>query len=81
MCVKAGRACAGGPHVARWEGRPGVPAGSFAARGGGSNLIWIEPELDLVVVARWIDGRAVGELLRRVLAAVESPGDEPVEGP
>ena len=50
---------------------PGVPAGSFAARGGGSNVIWIEPELDLVVVVRWIDGRAVGEFLRRVLASVQ----------
>ncbi|MCH7778238.1 MAG: serine hydrolase [Gemmatimonadetes bacterium] len=47
-----------------------APASSFAARGGGSNIIWIDPEHDLVVVIRWITGNAVDGVLQRVLAAV-----------
>ena len=47
-----------------------APASSFAARGGGSNIIWIDPEHDLVVVIRWITGNAVDGVLQRILAAV-----------
>jgi len=41
---------------------PNVPADSYAARGGGSNIVWIYPEIELVVVVRWIDGSKVNEL-------------------
>jgi CubicO group peptidase (beta-lactamase class C family) len=34
---------------------PSATAGSFFAMGAGVNLIWIAPELDMVVVARWIE--------------------------
>jgi CubicO group peptidase (beta-lactamase class C family) len=34
---------------------PAAPASCFAARGAGSNVIWIDPEHDLVAVVRWID--------------------------
>jgi CubicO group peptidase (beta-lactamase class C family) len=47
-----------------------APASSFAARGGGSNVVWVDPVHDLVVVIRWIDGAAVDGVLQRVLAAV-----------
>jgi CubicO group peptidase (beta-lactamase class C family) len=50
---------------------PGAPATSFAARGGGSNVIWIDPEHDLVVVMRWIDGPSVAGMINLVLNAVE----------
>ncbi len=43
---------------------------SFAARGGGSNIIWIDPEHDLVVVIGWITSNAVDGVLQRILAAV-----------
>lgn len=33
---------------------PGASSGSYAARGGGDNLLWIDPERELVVVVRWI---------------------------
>ena len=46
-------------------------AESFAARGGGSNVIWIDPTNDLVAVVRWINGAAVNGFLERVLAAVQ----------
>ena len=34
---------------------PAAPRTSYAARGAGSNVIWIDPEHDLVAVVRWID--------------------------
>ena len=42
--------------------------------GNGTNAIICDPENDLVVVARWIDGNALDGLMQRVLAALrESP--------
>jgi CubicO group peptidase (beta-lactamase class C family) len=57
---------------------PDAPEGSFAARGYGRNIVWVDPDHDLVVVLRWIryadeDGNDVAtdnEFLRRLLAAV-----------
>jgi CubicO group peptidase (beta-lactamase class C family) len=50
---------------------PSAPASSFAHLGNGTNLVWVDPEHDLVVVARWIENGAVDEFLGKVLAAVE----------
>lgn len=50
---------------------PGAPESSYAARGAGSNLLLIDPEHDLVLVARWIDKRHVDGLVRLVVASVE----------
>jgi len=47
----------------------GAPATSVFALGAGGNVIWIDPALDLVVVARWLDGRATSEFMRLVTAA------------
>ncbi|HJZ32080.1 MAG TPA: serine hydrolase [Hyphomicrobiaceae bacterium] len=49
---------------------PSVPASSVFALGAGSNIIWIDPEHDLVVVLRWIDKAAVDGFLARLLAAI-----------
>ena len=49
---------------------PSAPESSFWALGAGRNVIWIEPENDLVVVARWIDTDRADGLMKRVLAAV-----------
>ena len=46
-----------------------APPTSVFALGAGSNIIWIEPERDLVAVLRWIDKAAVGGFLSRLLAA------------
>jgi CubicO group peptidase (beta-lactamase class C family) len=51
---------------------PFAPESSYAARGAGSNVIWIDPEHDLVVVARWIDRPHVEPFLRLVLESVRS---------
>ena len=49
---------------------PNAVASSYAAVGAGSNIIWIDPENDLVVVARWIEQSAVAEFLRLISATV-----------
>jgi CubicO group peptidase (beta-lactamase class C family) len=46
---------------------PSAPASSYAARGAGSNVIWIDPEHELVVVLRWIDKTSVDGFLKLVL--------------
>ena len=52
---------------------PSAPEQSFFALGAGStNVIWIDPVHDLVVVTRWIDGAEhVNEFMRLVLEAVQ----------
>jgi CubicO group peptidase (beta-lactamase class C family) len=45
---------------------------SFAAVGAGSNIIWIDPEHDLVVVWRWYRGGSESEFFRRIVAAIRS---------
>ncbi|RMG55338.1 MAG: class C beta-lactamase-related serine hydrolase [Acidobacteria bacterium] len=50
---------------------PSAPASDFFALGAGTNMIWIDPEHDLVVVVRWIDRRAIDGFIQRLLAAVE----------
>jgi CubicO group peptidase (beta-lactamase class C family) len=49
---------------------PSAPATSYAAIGAGSNIIWVDPEHDLVIVWRWHNGNP-DELFKRVLAAVK----------
>jgi CubicO group peptidase (beta-lactamase class C family) len=50
---------------------PSAPESAWAHIGAGTNMIYCDPEHDLVVVARWIDGRAMAEFLGKVLAAIE----------
>lgn len=47
-----------------------APATAFAHIGNGTNIVYVDPENDLVVVARWIENGAVNEFLGKVLAAV-----------
>lgn len=51
---------------------PSAPATSFFALGAGSNFIWIDPELDIVMVARWIAKDKVDGLVGTVRAAMTS---------
>ena len=50
---------------------PSAPATAYAHLGAGTNMVYVDPEHDLVVVARWIDRGALDGLIERVLAAVE----------
>ena len=50
---------------------PSGPESCYAARGAGSNVIWIDPDHDLVAVVRWIDKGSMDGFVARVLSAVE----------
>jgi CubicO group peptidase (beta-lactamase class C family) len=49
---------------------PAAPAEAFVHLGAGTNAVYVDPVNDLVVVVRWIEGRALGDFVQRVLAAV-----------
>jgi CubicO group peptidase (beta-lactamase class C family) len=50
---------------------PSAPASAFAHIGNGTNMIYVDPEHDLVAVVRWIDTKALDGFVKRLLAAVE----------
>jgi len=47
-----------------------APETSIFAVGMGTNLIWIDPALDLVVVARWVAKDRVNDLIAKVMRAL-----------
>jgi CubicO group peptidase (beta-lactamase class C family) len=50
---------------------PSAPTSSFAAVGNGGNIIWIDPEHDIVLVWHWHEpGKAVDGMIQRILASV-----------
>jgi CubicO group peptidase (beta-lactamase class C family) len=59
---------------------PSAPAAVFAHVGNGTNIIYVDPENDLVVVARWIENGAVDGFISRVLASVSAPAAEGERG-
>jgi CubicO group peptidase (beta-lactamase class C family) len=51
---------------------PNAPESSFAAIGYGTNIIWLDPEHDLVVVWRWHEDQKADELFKRVIASIKT---------
>lgn len=49
---------------------PSAPASAFAHMGNGTNMIYVDPDNDLVIVARWIERNAIDGLVQRVLASL-----------
>lgn len=49
---------------------PSAPASAFGHVGNGTNLVFVAPEQDLVIVVRWIENRAIDEFLGMVLGAL-----------
>jgi len=49
---------------------PSAPASAFVHTGAGSNLIYVDPEHDIVAVVRWIDGRAMDGFIETLLGAL-----------
>jgi CubicO group peptidase (beta-lactamase class C family) len=49
---------------------PSAPASAFAHLGAGTNMVYVDRESDLVIVARWIQNDQLDGLTGRVLAAV-----------
>jgi len=48
---------------------PSAPASAFAHIGNGTNIIYVDPEHDLVAVVRWIEGNAIDGFVKRLLDA------------
>ena len=48
---------------------PSAPATAFVHIGNGANLIYVDPEHDLVAVVRWIESSAMDGMVQRILAA------------
>jgi CubicO group peptidase (beta-lactamase class C family) len=46
---------------------PNAPASAVSFEGNGSNIIYIDRENDLVVVVRWIQGRAFNQFIGLIL--------------
>jgi len=49
---------------------PSAPVSAFAHIGTGNNIIYVDPEHDMVAVMRWIEGGAADGFVRRLLAAL-----------
>ena len=49
---------------------PNAPASAFGHVGNGTNLVFVSPEHDLVVVVRWIDNGSINEFLGLMLGAM-----------
>jgi CubicO group peptidase (beta-lactamase class C family) len=52
---------------------PSAPHSSFALRGFGNNIVWVDPDHDLVLVLRWVDWEKLDQALGAVVAAVKTP--------
>ncbi|MEO7156718.1 MAG: serine hydrolase, partial [Vicinamibacterales bacterium] len=52
---------------------PSAPASSYAALGNGSNIIWVDPEHDMVLVWHWYQNNAMDGILQRLVGAVTAP--------
>ncbi len=49
---------------------PNAPASAFAHLGNGTNIIYIDPENDLVVVVRWIENNKIDEFIGKLNASL-----------
>ncbi len=49
---------------------PNAPASAFAHVGNGTNLIYVDPEKDLVIVLRWIENGKIDEFLQKVYTSL-----------
>jgi CubicO group peptidase (beta-lactamase class C family) len=49
---------------------PSAPASAFIHLGNGTNMIYVDAEHDLVIVARWIDNGSLDGLISRVRSAI-----------
>jgi hypothetical protein len=51
--------------------RPSAPPSAFVFSGNGLNMVYVDPQNDLVAVVRWIDGSTADGFVKRLLAAVK----------
>jgi CubicO group peptidase (beta-lactamase class C family) len=50
---------------------PSAPATAFTHIGAGANIIYVDPDNDLIIVARWIESNAADGIISRVLASIK----------
>jgi hypothetical protein len=50
---------------------PSAPANAFAHIGNGTNMIYVDTENDLVIVARWIENGKIDEFLGKIYASLK----------
>ncbi len=50
---------------------PAAPSNAFVHLGNGTNMIYVDPKNELVMVVRWIENNAMNEMVKKVLEAVE----------
>ena len=50
---------------------PSAPASSFFFIGVGTNLVWMNPQDDMVVVARWLEKERVDGFIGKVMEALK----------
>ncbi len=50
---------------------PAAPATSFVHIGNGTNIVYVDPDNDLVVVARWIENNSMPEFIEKLLMAIQ----------
>jgi CubicO group peptidase (beta-lactamase class C family) len=48
---------------------PSAPVTAFAHVGNGTNIVYIDPEHDLVIVARWIENNAIDGFIQKINAS------------
>ncbi len=48
---------------------PSAPESAFFHLGAGTNMVYVDPEHGIVVVARWIDRNAMDGIVKKVLNA------------
>ena len=53
------------------RGFASAPESAWIHLGSGTNMIYCDPMHDIVIVARWIEGRVMGEFVAKVLEALE----------
>jgi CubicO group peptidase (beta-lactamase class C family) len=63
------------PNADGRKGYPSAPATAYSHRGNGTNLVYVDGENDLVVVARWIPGGDIDELLALVIGSIQATAD------
>ena len=49
---------------------PAAPASAIAHLGNGTNIVYIDPDNDIVIVARWIENGKITEFIGKVLTGL-----------
>lgn len=53
------------------EAMPSAPETAFWHLGAGTNMVYCDPENNMVIVARWINRSAMEDIVKRVIGAIE----------